>query len=146
MYTCMSPGAIGIALPWEECLPLAKAAGFEGIDVEIDPAKGSEYYREGVGAIWAAIRGGRGAVQLSRQRRRGGGRAAQVGRHRPARRGNRVDTFCHLDFALSPMSCRCRRICVFMPNGSVRRRKILAGSGCRLGLEFIGPKTMRDGA
>jgi len=33
MYRCLSPGCIGVKLPWAECLPLARDNGFEGIDV-----------------------------------------------------------------------------------------------------------------
>ena len=35
MYRCLNPGAIGVNLGWEACLPLAKASGFEGIDVPV---------------------------------------------------------------------------------------------------------------
>jgi len=33
MYRCLNAGNIGVTLDWEECLPLAAANGFKGIDV-----------------------------------------------------------------------------------------------------------------
>src|ERR1035437_6681286 len=46
MFKCLSLGNIGIKLPWEQCLPLAKASGFEGMDLEIDAGHPASFYRE----------------------------------------------------------------------------------------------------
>lgn len=50
MFKCISPGAVGIKLDWEKCLPLAKSAGFEGIDVEVDPAKSASWHTDRLAA------------------------------------------------------------------------------------------------
>ena len=37
MYRCLNAGNVGVSLNWEACLPLAKPAGFTGIDVPVTP-------------------------------------------------------------------------------------------------------------
>ena len=37
MFRCLNRTALRLQCSWEESLPLAKAAGFEGSDVEIEP-------------------------------------------------------------------------------------------------------------
>src|SRR4030042_837718 len=77
----MSPGSIGIALPWEKCLPLAAAGGFDAGDVPRDLPVSDEL---------------------------------------PFEENYRI----HAD--------RLGEIAT-----------VLANHGCRLGLEFVGPKTSR---
>lgn len=46
MFKCMSPDTIRIELEWDQCLPLAKAHGFEGIDARIDLKRSPSSYRD----------------------------------------------------------------------------------------------------
>jgi len=144
MFTCMSPGAIGIGLPWEECLPLAKAAGFDGIDVDVDPAKGAAYYRDAL-ARYGLQPGGAGLPFDYRGSASGVGEglqkldaiaavAAEVG----------VTRFATWILPYSD-ELRMAENLRFHVERLAPAAKILDAHGCRLGLEFIGPKTMREG-
>ena len=144
MYTCISPGAIGITLPWEECLPLAKAAGFAGIDVEIDPAKGAEYYRAALEQY--ELRPGGAGVPFNY---RGSAEEVAEGLRKLAAIAPIAAEIGLTRFATwmlpysdeLPMKENLR----FHAERLGPVAKILADAGCRLGLEFIGPKTMREG-
>ncbi len=144
MYTCICPGALGITLPWEDCLPIAQAAGFAGIDVEIDPTKGAEYYRTAL-AQYGLRPGGAGVpfnYRGSADEMAAGLRhlaaiapiAAEIGLTRFA---TWILPYSDELPLRENMRFHAERL------GAVAH--ILADAGCRLGLEFIGPKTMRAG-
>jgi sugar phosphate isomerase/epimerase len=144
MYTCLNPGNIGLQLPWEECLPLVKANGFEGIDVPIDPKRPATYYRD----------------LLARYDLKPGGMALPF---TPA------DDEVKIAAGLEKLPAICARaqeigqtrfyIWIVPFSDTLDRKanfnlhverlgkaaRILEDYGCSLGLEFIGPKTLRSG-
>src|SRR5512136_201722 len=46
MFRCVNRSALRLQASWEECLPLARAAGFEGFDVEIEPGDSASKHSE----------------------------------------------------------------------------------------------------
>jgi sugar phosphate isomerase/epimerase len=144
MYKCLSPGAVGISLPWEQCLKLAKDNGFDGVDVSVDPPKGAPYYKD----------------NLSRYDLKPGGMALPVDwRSDKAKFDEGVKKLPSIAAVARDIAMD-RFIMWIWPYSDemnykdnfryhVERlgpcAKILADHGCRLGLEFIGPKSMRVG-
>jgi sugar phosphate isomerase/epimerase len=144
MYTCLNPRAIGISLVWEACLPLARDYGFEGIDVPIDPQVSAAWYRElleqyslkpgGMGLPFhmrdsdAKVTEGLELLPALSQR------AQQVGQ-------NRFYTWI-LPYSDQLTWKENYRLHVERLG---KAAKILAGNGCRLGLEFLGPRSLRVG-
>lgn len=144
MYKCMSPGAIGIRLEWDKCLPLAKAAGFEGIDVQADPSLSASHYKDALAAH--GLRPGGAGLPFNFR----GDQAeydkglsalpamaklsAQIG----------VTRFATWILSFSD-SLTTQENIQFHVERLAPAAKILADSGCSLGLEFLGPKTLRAG-
>ena len=144
MYTCLNPGNIGLRIAWEECLPLAKANGFEGIDVPVDPGRSAAYYRD-----WLArydLKPGGMALPFSptdSDEKVAAGleklpaicaRAQEIGQTR-------------FYIWIVPFSDTLDRKANFKLHVERlgKAARILNESGCSLGLEFIGPKTLRAG-
>jgi sugar phosphate isomerase/epimerase len=148
MFRNLSPGAIGIrGLGLEDSIALARATGFEGVDLPIQEAarlvkeRGVEHVRalfEGAG-----IRPGSWGLPFSWQ-------DDQAWRAGVAELAGLADVSRQLG---------CTRVSTWVPPGSDERAtaenrrwhverfkpiaEALAPSGCRIGLEFIGPKTSR---
>jgi len=144
MYACLNAGNIGLKIRWEECLPLAQANGFEGIDVPIDPQQSAAYYLD----------------HLARHNLKPGGMALPFS---PADSDERVSA------GLERLPAICARaqeigqtrfyIWIMPFSDTLDRRanfklhvdrlgkaaRIMQDYGCSLGLEFIGPKTLRAG-
>jgi len=144
MYRCLNPGAIGVRLPWPKCLPLAREHGFEGLDLSVDPAVPAAEYVEALAG--AGLKpGGMGlpvpfrddeakcAEGLSRLGPIAA-RAAEVG-------VTRFATWILPFSDTRPLKENWR----LHADRLGRAARILAQHGCRLGLEFIGPKTARLG-
>jgi sugar phosphate isomerase/epimerase len=144
MYKCLNLGNIGINLPWEECLPLAKLNGFEGFDVPVDPKIPASYYRD----------------LLAQYDLKPGGMALPF---TPADEENKVAAGLK---ALPAICARAQEIgqtrfyIWIIPFSDTLDRKanfelhadrlgkaarIMKDYDCSLGLEFIGPKTLRLG-
>ena len=144
MYKCLNLGNIGIKLPWEECLPLAKSNGFEGFDVPVDPKIPASYYRD----------------LLARYDLKPGGMALPF---TPADEESKVAAGLE---ALPAICARAQEIgqtrfyIWIVPFSDTLDRKanfklhadrlgkaarIMKDYDCTLGLEFIGPKTLRPG-
>jgi sugar phosphate isomerase/epimerase len=144
MFRCLNPGAIGVSLPWDQCLPLAKKHGFEGIDVNPDPAVPAAKITDA----------------LARHGLKVGGTGLPVNLHGDDKAYDASIA------ALEPKAARAAEIGVtrfatwILPFSDTRPFKenfawhvqrlgraarVLAGHKCRLGLEFIGPKTCRVG-
>jgi sugar phosphate isomerase/epimerase len=144
MYPCLNPGNIGVQLPWEECLPLARGNGFAGIDVPVDPQKSASYYLD----------------LLARYELKPGGMAL------PFTPSDSQAKVAEGLTRLPAIAARAREIgqtrfyIWIMPFSDTLDRKvnfklqaerlghtarILGEQGCSLGLEFIGPKTLREG-
>jgi len=146
MFPCLNIGAIGIGGEgaWEACLPLAQAAGFTGADIWLGLEDSPERTRELLAANGLRV-GGTGVPFDFR----GEQCAYDAGlAELPA-------------FAARAAAVGCTRFTTWMPPYSdtlpykenftfhvARLRPIaavLAKHGCRLGLEFLGPKTSREG-
>lgn len=144
MYTCLNAGNIGLQIPWEEILPLAKANGFEGVDVPIDPEKTASYYCD-----WLArygLKSGGMALPFSPADDEVSisagleklpaicARAQEIGQTR-------------FYIWIRPFSDTLDRKANFKwhVNCLGKAARIMRDYGCTLGLEFIGPKTLRPG-
>ena len=145
MYPALSPGMIGVELPFEECAGLAAEAGFKGISVDLGAAGENP---DGVRRVLERHKLSPGAWGLpvefreDEERFRGdlsglpevARRARQVG-------ADRCSTW------ILPFSDDLP----FQENFELHRTRlrdcaeVLAEHQCRLGLEFVGPKTLREG-
>ncbi len=148
MFKNLSPRAIGIRdLPLEGTVALAAAHGFAGIDLDIREA--------------AALARARGLDHVRRLFADAGVRPGQWGL--PV--AWRDDARWRADLAELPelaalgVALGCARTSTFMPSGSDERpyaenfawhverfrpiAEALREQGCRLGIEFLGPKTLR---
>lgn len=151
MFRNLSPGAIGIRANLEESLQLAQAHGFQGIDLPIGEAvtlaeaKGIDHVR-GLFAA-AGLKPGGWGLPVNWRAEEEGFRAGLAELPRYAKVGQALG---------------CTRVVQWVPPASDERpfrenfdwhvarfRPIAAAlkeHGCRLGLEFIGPKTLRANA
>ncbi|GHO84003.1 sugar phosphate isomerase/epimerase family protein [Dictyobacter formicarum] len=150
MFTSLDPGAIGISVPFEEALQLARDTGFEGLDLplkdllnraqqtsvqEIKELFQQAQLRPGAWGLPVDFRGDeesyqRGLAQLPAY--------AELAR---ALGSSRCSTW------ILPFSDT-RDYQANMEFHASRLRpiaQILADHGQRFGLEFVGPKTMRNG-
>jgi len=146
VFTSLSPGAIGVRLPFDECVELAAHFGFEGISLDVG---------------WAAKNGPSAVVQILEERdMRPGGWGLPLRLLGPqdqfeegmAKLGETAD-----------IAARCgdTRCSTWVPSASdeapyeelfelLRERvtavaKVLSEYDARLGLEFLGPRTLRAG-
>ena len=150
MYTCLSPGAIGIRMALPEAVELAAETGFEGLEFSIGEAAdlagrhGVKYVRDLFATSGVRIGNWGFPVQFRRDDATYQAdmaalpRLAQVAQQLGA---TRCATW------MMPFSDELR----FMEHFDlvVRRLRpaaeILADHGIRLGLEFVGPRTLREG-
>ena len=138
MYKCLNPGNVGISLPWEACLPLARDNGFDGIDIPIDPQVPASTYREALESYHLKP-GGMGlpfhmAEPESKVLPSICECARQVGQ---TRFYTWIQPFSdHLEWKDNFR---------FHVDRLGKAARILAEHGCRLGLEFIGPRSQRKG-
>ncbi len=150
MFKSLSPGAIGVKAPLEEALALAKGGGFQGLDISIGEVadrvaeKGADYVK----GLFEEAEMRIGAWGLP---------VAWNGPESDYREGlDRLP-----DLAAAGASVGAFRLCQWIPSGSDERRfrdnfrwhvdrlrpigEILSDHGCALGLEFLGPQTLRTG-
>lgn len=150
MFKNLSPGAVGIKVPFEEALRLAGAHGFAGIDLPM-----GEMARIATEQSVDAVRD-----LLARAKLRPGCWGLPVnwsGPEEQYRQGlETLERFAALGQAIGAT-----RVTIWIPPASDERpfaenfrfhverfqpiARVLAEHGCRLGLEFIGPETMRRG-
>jgi sugar phosphate isomerase/epimerase len=146
MYSCLGPGATGLDVPFPRAAELAGSAGFEGIQVDLNYLRdhGPERYnavldehglRSGSLGLPLRVDGPREEYESGRAKLDDAARlASAVG-------CERVSTYI--------MSFSDER--PFEENFAFHRDRIepvaeiLAAHDLRLGLEFLGPKTMREG-
>ena len=146
MFRNLSPGAIGIQAPLTECLNLAKAGGFQGVDISLEEVR--------------ALTPGAVKDLFAEAGLEVGGTGLPVDY-----RGD--DATFQADLARLPeqadlaVAVGCTRMCTwvlpfsddldFAANYQFHRdrfaaaARVLADRGIRLALEFIGPATMRRG-
>jgi sugar phosphate isomerase/epimerase len=144
MYTCMNPWAIGIELDWEACLPLAKEAGFGGIDVPINPQISAAWYQERL-AQYGLKPGGMGLpIHMADPDSKFAKGLAKL----PAicQRAQQVGQTRFYTWIL-PFSDHLpwKENFHLHVERLGKAARILADQGCRLGLEFIGPRSVREG-
>lgn len=151
MYRCLSPGAIGVGAGLEEGLRLARLGGFQGLEV-------------GIGDIANRIdQNGKDAVVGLFQEAgiRPGGFGLPVDWRTKDAAKLETDLKNLPRLAASGQSIGCMRVSTWILSFSdetpmeanvewhVERftpiARILADHGCSLGLEFLGPKTLRAG-
>ncbi len=144
MYTCLNLGNIGVQIPWEEGLELAKANGFEGFDVTVDPSRPASYYRELLeryglkpGGMALPFSPGDAEEQVAaglEKLKAICARAQEIGQTR-------------FYIWIMPFSDTLDRKANFKLHAERlgKAARILGDAGCSLGLEFIGPKTLRPG-
>jgi sugar phosphate isomerase/epimerase len=144
MYECFNAGALGIRMEWEESLPLARSAGFEGIDVPLGADRPASQIND----------------LLAEHGLLPGGSNLPVD-YRGAQDAFEMGLVSLPDLAkLSAAVGQTRFITWILPFSDTLTMKenfrlhaqrlgacarVLAAHGCRLGLEFIGPKTCRQG-
>jgi len=140
----MNPGHIGIKLAWEDCLPLARSAGFEGIDVPVSADTDVKRCQD----------------LLSKNGLRPGGIAIPVGflgdekSYRDARavfpeiiKKSAAIGQTRFFMWIMPFSDELtwKQNFSFHVERLSAAARILAEHDCRLGLEFLGPKKYRTG-
>jgi len=144
MYKCFNAGALGIRMAWEESLPLAKSADFEGIDVPLEADRSASRVKEllaeyslmpGGSGLPVDFRGAQGAFE------RGMASLPDLAKLSAAVGQTRFATWI-LPFSDTLTMGESFRLHAKRLGACA---KVLAGHGCRLGLEFIGPKTCRQG-
>ena len=144
MFTCMSPGNIGIKLAWEQCLPIAKESGFEGLDVQVDMSLPADYYRQKFSEYGLKV--GAMSLPVDFRAERPAYDRGMAGLDAVARRAREIGLTRFYMWILSfsdtlPMKENLQ----FHVERLGPAARILAAHGCRLGLEFLGPKTIRAG-
>lgn len=147
MFRNLSPGAIGIGCSMAEGMELARVAGFEGVDVNIgelmengSPEDARKLFDQ------AGLRSGSWGLPVKWR--------ADESVYRQHLKG--LEPIAEFAAAMGA-----ERTATFLPSWSDDRQfeanfefhvsrfrpiaEVLAKYGCRLGLEFLGPKTLRDG-
>jgi sugar phosphate isomerase/epimerase len=148
MYTCLSPDAIGIKMALPDAIKLAAETGFDGLEFSINEAADLEA-QHGVGYVkdlfaGAKLRVGNWGCPVD-FRREDAYRADLGNLPRLAQLAQQLDATCCATWML-PFSDELR----FMEHfdlivGRLRpAAQILADHGIRLGMEFIGPHTLRQ--
>lgn len=144
MYRCLNTGAVGMDISWEQCLPLAKAAGFEGVDVYLDANVPASHYREKLAEHGLKM----GGVCLPVDFRAEESKYRQQLAAMPAivKHAREVGAARYYIWIIP-----CHDTLSFQENFKFHvdrlapAAKILADNGAALGLEFIGPKSCRMG-
>lgn len=144
MYRCLNAGNVGISIDWEACLPLAQAAGFTGIDVPLTPETDSGMVRDRLAAHGLRAGGqplpfdfrGTDAVFRDglRTLRAVAEKAAAIGQNRFY-----IWIWPYSDILTFHDNFR------FHADRLGQAAAILRDAGCRLGLEFLGPRHYREG-
>jgi len=145
MYPALAAGAIGVSLPLEECARLAAEAGFQGIAVEVgaavaDPSAVRRVLESAKlrPAAWGLPVDFRGDEETFRSGLAGLPEMAKAAKQVGA---DRCSTW------ILPYSDTLPFRKNFELHASRLRpcAEVLAEHGIRLGLEFVGPKTLRTG-
>ena len=145
MFKCLVPGCLGINLPWEEWPALAASAGFEAVDVHpLDPAKGANYYRDALAKH--SIRAGGAPLPVEFRKDEAAFEASLASLDVKAALAAEIGCTAFYTWIM-PASDELP----FAENYALHEERlgeaasILSAHGCRLGLEFVGPKTSRIG-
>jgi len=150
MYTCLSPGAIGIKMALSDAIQLAAATGFEGLEINIGEAAdlagqhGAEYVKDLFAR--ANLRVGNWGCPVDFRRDDATYQAGLDQLLHQARLAQQLGATRCATWML-PFSDDLRFMEHFdLIAGRLRPvAQILADHGLRLGLEFVGPRTLRQG-
>jgi sugar phosphate isomerase/epimerase len=143
MYPALSPGAIGVKLPFEECAKLAAQAGFGGITVDVGTAEpdaarrvlGANKLQPAAWGLPIEFRKDEAAFQEGLKK------LPAIAKTAKALGATRCSTW------ILPFSDELP----FEPNFELHASRlrpcaeVLAEHGCRFAVEFVGTKSMRDG-
>jgi threonine dehydrogenase-like Zn-dependent dehydrogenase/sugar phosphate isomerase/epimerase len=144
MYRCLNAGNVGVSLGWEACLPPARAAGFTGVDIPVTPETDCGKVRDLLSAHGLRPGGqalpfefrGTNAVFLDglKTLRAVAEKAAEIGQTRFY-----IWIWPYSDTLAFKDNFR------FHADRLGQAAAILRNAGCRLGLEFLGPRHYREG-
>ena len=144
MYRCINPGALGLELSWKACLPFARDSGFEGIDIPLDDAITAEQYREGLASFRLKPGGAGLPVRVSEDRAAFEKQIQALPALAAKARAVGVTRFATWILSWSdslPWKANFQLHAAQLGQAA----RILQDHGCRLGLEFLGPRTLREG-
>jgi sugar phosphate isomerase/epimerase len=144
MFTCLAQHAIGVTLPWESCLPLARQAGFQGIDLEIDPKKSAAHYCEKFAEYGLRCGGMSLPVNFRGKQPEYEAGLSKLRQVAPLAREIGLSRFYTWILSFSDMLTYKQNL-AFHAEHLGPAAKILADHGCTLGLEFLGPRSLRVG-
>jgi sugar phosphate isomerase/epimerase len=150
MYSCLSPGAIGIKTTLPDAIKLAAATGFEGLELNVAEAVGlaDQFGAAYVKDLFAesSVRVGNWGLPVDFRRGDDAYQADLARLPRLARLAQQLDATRCATWML-PFSDELRFVEHFdLIAGRLRPpAQILADHGIRLGLEFVGPHTARQG-
>ena len=150
MYACLSPEAIGIRMALPDALNLAAVTGFEGLELNIGEAaglaeqRGVEYVKDLFAR--AGLRVGNWGFPVEFRRDDAAYRADMEKLPRLAHLAQQLGATRCATWML-PFSDELRFMEHFdVMAGRLRpAAQVLADQGVRLGLEFVGPRTLRQG-
>lgn len=144
MYRCLGPGNTGIKLSWDACLPLAARHGFEGIDVpvtaDLDVARCRELLAK------HGLKPGGMGLPFNFRADEAEYRQSMAGFEAVVEKAVAIGQtrFCMWILPFSD-TLPCQDNFRFHVDRLGPAAAILAKHGCRLGLEFIGPRSIRVG-
>jgi len=144
VYRCVSPGAIGINLSWEACLPLARDSRFEGIDVPLEEGIPGERYREGLSKFHLKPGGTGFPVRVSEDRTAFEAQISKLPAIAARAQAAGVTRFATWILSWSD-TLPYRENFKLHAAQLGQAARILQDHGCRLALEFLGPRSLREG-
>jgi sugar phosphate isomerase/epimerase len=150
MFKNLSPGAVGIRATLPEALKLAKEAGFSGIDVSINEVAklAAETSMDHVKGLFAqhGLKPGGWGLPVDWRKDDATFEAGLAQLPGQAKTGAALGCFRVPTWVLPYSDERpFKEQFAFLANRFRRMAVILKDHGCSLGLEFIGPKTLRNG-
>jgi len=144
MHRCLVPGCVGIDLPWKQWPALAAKWGFEAVDLRLDASKPAAFYTDALAAD--GIRPGGVGLPVQFRTDDAAFDESFAGLEAVAKLAAEIGCDRFYTWIL-PASDDF----TFGENYEIHSTrlnacaKVLGDHGCRLGLEFVGPKTSRDG-
>ena len=143
MFRCLNRPALRLECTWEESLPLAKAAGFEGSDLEIESNGSASQYAEAFAKH--GLRPGGAKLPFNYRDEITATREGLAEVEKTARTAAEAGCTRFTQFIL-PFSddLPWRDNLRFHIDRLGPIAKALADHGCSIGLEFMGPRTLRD--
>ena len=144
MFRCLNHFALNLECTWEESLPLAKAAGFEGADVHILPGESASKYVDTLAEHELRPGAAMAAVNLTDEDATSPGGLATIGKAAEIAAEIGCGRFTQYILSFSDSRTWKENFRYHVEHfGPIA--KVLGEHGCHLGLEFIGPKTLRVG-